>query len=172
MRRTGHKYRRWWDENGEKQSQLTGYISTANTLHRSLLMFTLVYIKSLNVMTVLETEWKKSVHWKICGRHFTKDKQHTQIHNWKSERTTLKKRAVIMFPSKKGMKSHPTDTVNWHMPLFLCSIHVCSEVQRWDNKRQQCEWKSIHFYGSQTIIQINTENLLEIELKCPLVFSS
>lgn len=172
MRRTGHKYRRWWDENGEKQSQLTGYISTANTLHRSLLMFTLVYIKSLNVMTEF---WKPSEK-KACTEKSVADilqkTNNTQIHNWKSERTTLKKRAEIMFPSKKGMKSHPTDTVNWHMPLFLCSIHVCSEVQRWDNKRQQCEWKSIHFYGSQTIIQINTENLLEIELKCPLVFSS
>lgn len=98
-----------------KQSQLTGYISNAKTLHRSLLMFTLVYIKSLNVMTVLETEWEKKVHWKICGRHFTKN-TNTQLKEWTDH---IERRAEIMFPSKKGMKSHPTDTVNWHKPLSM-----------------------------------------------------
>lgn len=39
-----------------------------------------------------------------------------------------------MFPCEKGMKSHPTDTVNWHMPLFPRSVHVCSAVQIWDDK--------------------------------------
>lgn len=134
MRRTGHKYRRWWDENGEKQSQLTGYISTANTLHRSLLMFTLVYIKSLNVMTEFwkPSEKRKRALKNLWQTFYKRQTTHTntQLKEWTDH---IEKRAEIMFLSKKGMKSHPTDTVNWHMPLFLCSIHVCSEVQRWDN---------------------------------------
>lgn len=64
-----------------KQIQLTGYISTAKTLHRSLLMFTLVYIKSL-MMEV----WKTS--GKMCTENLWPDiSQKTNVtHEYTTER--------------------------------------------------------------------------------------
>lgn len=151
-----------------KQIQLTGYISTAKTLHRSLLMFTLVYIKSLNVMMEV---WKTS--GKTCTENLWPDiSQKTNVtHEYTTERVNgphLKK-SWNNVPLWKGHEISSNGHSKLTHAFFLAAFTFAVQFK---DGTTRCEWKSIHFYGSQTIIQINTENLLEIELKCPLAFSS
>lgn len=153
-----------------KQSQLTSYISTAKTLHRSLWMFTLVYIKSLNVMTKV---WKPSGK-KTCTENLWPDiSQKTNVtHKYTTERVNgphLKKSwNYVSFGKWHEISSNGHSKLK-HASSFLAAFTFAVQFKYGTTR---CEWKSIHFYGSQTIIQINTENLLEIELKCPFGFSS
>lgn len=83
----GHEYKMRCNESWKEQTQLTGYISNANTLNRSLSVFILVYIKSLKGMTLYTEVQKRS--GQTCTENL-----------WTFE-TDHKKRAEIMLLREK-----------------------------------------------------------------------
>lgn len=97
------------NESWKEQTQLTGYISNANTLHRSLSVFILVYIKSLKGMTLYTEVQKRS------GQTLTENL-------WTFETDHKKRRAEIMLLYEKRPSEMGQD-VNMSEKSFISMTH-------------------------------------------------